>query len=264
MEYVDLHSCVESKLKAIILYVDSSLTVRSQVPVKVGSDLSSSQISSFNIPAPQKVDLTTKKITKLKEFKGRNLKKIMIKDRLRQSTFVLENGLDGGNINVISELGYIEIKATVARNVIKERAVEWLEKVSSILEAIILLDEEMLSYLMLYLDPKIISNPTTNSILELDLLLHAKSAYPISNLKSFAIFKRQWEVFKDVLKSKDYKLYEKAITYCIGNQYKTLLDIFQLKMEDSLSFVDFLVVINELSMLGLINIEKVEFITVKE
>ncbi len=264
MEYVDLHACVGDKLQAVILYVDKSLTVRSQVPVKVGSDVTPSQIGTFNIPSPHKVELLTKEITKPKKFKGKNLKRLEITDRLRQTKFLLDGPMEGEPINVTSEFHYIDIRAHVSKSVSVISTMEWFQKLSSILEAIILLDEEMLSYLVLYLDPKLPQLPTTNGILDLDLLLHAKSAYPHSNLKTYAILKRQWHDLRETLEHNDYRLYEKPITYCIGNQYKTLLDIYQQKLEKEMDFVDYIGVINELAMLGLVNIEKVQFITVNE
>ncbi|MHA1397999.1 MAG: hypothetical protein ACTSSF_09890, partial [Candidatus Heimdallarchaeaceae archaeon] len=53
VEYVDIHPCVNDKLMANILYVDKSMVVRSQVPVKVGDDISSQEINAMNIPVPK-------------------------------------------------------------------------------------------------------------------------------------------------------------------------------------------------------------------
>ncbi|MHA1116030.1 MAG: hypothetical protein ACTSRR_06690 [Candidatus Heimdallarchaeaceae archaeon] len=263
IEYVDLHNCADSKLNAIILYVDKSLTVRSQVPVKLGTDARTEQITSFNIPTPQKVDLSTKKISKLKSFKGKNLKALEISDRLRQSKFVLDGG-QGIEVESNSELGYIDIKAQINKQIELERAKEWLSKLASILEAIILLDEEMLSYLTLYLDPNLEKNPSTDEILELDLILHAKSAYPYSTLKFYSVFRRQWNNIIDTLTFKSFSNYEKVITHCIGNQHKTLLDVYQQKLAKNIPFEDFITIINELSQLGFLNIEKIEFITITD
>ncbi|MHA1867197.1 MAG: hypothetical protein ACTSXD_03970 [Candidatus Heimdallarchaeaceae archaeon] len=263
IEYVDLHNCEDSKLNAIILYVDKSLTVRSQVPIKLGTDASAEQISSFNIPTPQKVDFTTKKISKLKSFKAKNLKTLLINDRLRQTKFILD-GSQGVEVESRSELGYIDIKAQINKQIDQGRAKEWLSKLVSILEAIILLDEEMLSYLILYLDPNLEKNPSTDEILELDLILHAKSAYPHSTLKFYSVFRRQWNNIKDSLIIDSFSSYEKVITHCIGNQHKTLLDVYQQKIAKNIAFEDFVTIVNELAQLGFLNIEKIEFITITD
>ncbi len=131
------------------------------------------------------------------------------------------------------------------------------------MEAIVLLDEEMLSYLITYLDPKLNVPPTGETIIEIDMILHAKSSFPVSSLKSYATFRRQWPDFSKDYGKKNYVEYEKLLTYCIGNQHKTLLDIY-FKAENSLQFNDFINKIEDLAMLGLINIKKTEFFTVQD
>ena len=263
IEYVDVHQCRNELITANILYVDSSLTVRSQVPVDVGDDLSSKQINSLNIPSPKKVGFQKCEITPMKDFRRKNLKGIFIKDKLRQCDFSLKKKGDGREINIISELKFIEIKAVVAKSVDVDIATEWFKQIASILEAIVLLDNEMLAFLITYLDPKLPSLTSGDTIIEIDYILHAKSSFPKSTLKSFAIFRRQWKKISEEVESKDFSIYEKLITYCIGNQHKTLLDIFE-KAEENMSFVDFVTAMQQLSMLGMLNIRKVEFFTVKE
>ncbi|MHA1408052.1 MAG: hypothetical protein ACTSSG_11825, partial [Candidatus Heimdallarchaeaceae archaeon] len=157
----------------------------------------------------------------------------------------------------------IEIKSSIGKNIDEEIAEEWLQQVASILEAIVLLDEEMLSYLIAYLDPRMDKLPTGESIIEIDLILHAKSSFPIASLKSYATFRRQWPKLKEGFGEKSFSIYEKLLTYCIGNQYKTLLDIY-FKAMNKMSFNSFIDLIEDLAMLGLINIQKTEFFTVKE
>ena len=95
------------------------------------------------------------------------------------------------------------------------------------------------------------------------MILHAKSSFPVSSLKSYATFRRQWPDFSEDYGKKNYEEYEKLLTYCIGNQHKTLLDIY-FKAENSLQFNDFINRIEDLAMLGLINIKKTEFFTVQD
>ena len=260
VEYVDIHACLEDKLTANILYVDKSMVVRSQVPVKVGDDLTPNEISSMQIPVPKKMDLKEAEIVPIKEFRYKNLKSFEIIDRLRQTRFVLKKKGDGKSIEISSELNFIDIKIIVARSINMEIAEDWLKQIASILEAIVLLDEEMLSYIVAYLDPKLEENPTGESIIEVDMILHAKSSFPLASLKSYATFRRQWSKIQTDFKDKDFSLYEKLITYCIGNQYKTLLDIY-FKAMNTLSFNAFIDRVEDLAMLGIINIKKTEFFT---
>jgi len=263
VEYVDVHQCLDERLNANILYVDKSLVVRSQVPVRVGDDMSSSQISAFQIPVPKKVDLKEIQLIPPKEFKYKNLKGLRIADKLRQAQYVLQKKGDGNKIEIESELSFIELEAIVSKGIDEEVIEDWLKQVVSILEAIVLLDEEMLAYLITYLDPKINVHPTGETIIEIDMILHAKSSFPISSLKSYATFRRQWPDFSKDYGKKNFEGYEKLLTYCIGNQHKTLLDIY-FKTENSLQFIDFIDRIEDLAMLGLINIKKTEFFTVQE
>jgi len=260
VEYVDIHACLEDKLTANILYVDKSMVVRSQVPVKVGDDLSTEEISSMQIPVPKKMDFKAAEIIPIKEFRYKNLKSMEIVDRLRQTRFVLKKKGDGKPIEISSELNFIDIKIIIAKNIDPEIAEDWLKQIAAILEAIVLLDEEMLSYIVAYLDPKLEETPTGESIIEVDMILHAKSSFPLASLKSYATFRRQWSKIQPDFKGKDFSMYEKLITYCIGNQYKTLLDIY-FKAMNTLSFNSFIDRIEDLAMLGIINIKKTEFFT---
>ncbi len=259
VEYVDIHPCIEDRLNANILYVDKNMVVRSQVPVRVGDDVPTKDITAMQIPVPKKVDFKTAKISLEKNYKGKNIKDVLIVDRLRQTQFQTSNKKDF-SLEISSELQFIDIKIKLSRGVNLEIAEDWLKQVASILEALVLLDEEMLSYMISYLDPKISTPPSGETIIELDMILHAKSSFPLASLKSYATFRRQWPSIKEDLSGKDFFTYEKLLTYCIGNQYKTLLDVY-FKAEKSMNFLTFIDRIEDLSMLGLVNIKKTEFYT---
>jgi hypothetical protein len=263
VEYVDIHPCQDDRLNANILYVDKSMVVRSQVPVRVGDNMSTQEISTMQIPVPKKVDFKTAIIEPDKDFKFKNIKSLKILDRLRQTHFQLKEKGSGKIIKVTSELEFIDIETKISKNVDSDIAEDWLKQLASIMEAIVLLDEEMLSFMVLYLDPKICEPPSGESIIELDMILHAKSSFPIASLKSYATFRRQWPRIKSERKGTDFESYEKLLTYCIGNQYKTLLDIY-FKAEGAMSFLTYIDRIEDMSMLGLINIRKTEFFTVDE
>ncbi|MCE7741902.1 MAG: hypothetical protein GOP50_05545 [Candidatus Heimdallarchaeota archaeon] len=260
VEYVDIHPCSDDKLNANILYVDRNMVVRSQVPVRVGDNVSKQDITAMQIPVPKKVDFKAVKIILEKDFKGKNIKEVTIIDRLRQTHFQTSKKVDKFTIEISSELQFIDIKAKLSRGVDLDIAEDWLKQVASILESVVLLDEEMLSYMISYLDPKIPTGPTGETIIELDMILHAKSSFPLASLKSYATFRRQWPSIRGDLSGKDFFTYEKLLTYCIGNQYKTLLDIY-FKAEQSMNFLTFIDRVEDLSMLGLINIKKTEFYT---
>ncbi|MFW9852881.1 MAG: hypothetical protein ACFFDS_08060 [Candidatus Thorarchaeota archaeon] len=260
VEYVDVHVCRDDRLTANILYVDSSMIVRSQVPVKVGDEMSTSEIKDLEIPVPKKIDFKEAAITPIKEFRYKNIKKMDISDRLRQTKFTLKKKGDGIILDVSSELQFIDLESIISKGTDKEVAEDWFKQVASILEAIVLLDEEMLSYLIAYLDPKLTEPPTGESIIEIDLILHAKSSFPVASLKSYATFRRQWPKIKDDFEGKEFSTYEKLLTYCIDNDYKTLLDIY-FKSMDKMSFSRYIDMIEDLAMLGLLNIRKTEFFT---
>ena len=263
VEYVDIHPCADDRLNANILYVDKNMVVRSQVPVRVGDDVSTQEISAMQIPVPKKVDFKIAKIEPEKSYKYKNIKSLNIVDRLRQTHFQLKEKGDGKLLKVTSELDFIDIEVKMSKNTDIDLAEDWLKQLASILEAIVLLDEEMLSFMILYLDPKISEPPTGESIIELDMILHAKSSFPIASLKSYATFRRQWPKIQSERKGTDFESYEKLLTYCIGNQYKTLLDIF-FKAESAMNFLHFIDMIEDMSMLGLINIRKTQFFTVDD
>ena len=263
VEYVDIHPCANDRLNANILYVDKNMVVRSQVPVRVGDDVSTKDISSLQIPVPKKVEFQIVMIEPEKDFKYKNLKSLIIQDRLRQTQFQLKEKGDGTLIKVTSELEFIDLEAKVSKSVDPDIAEDWLKQLVSILEAIVLLDEEMLSFMILYLDPKIAEPPSGESIIELDIILHAKSSFPVASLKSYATFRRQWPRIKNERSGTDFESYEKLLTYCIGNQYKTLLDIY-FKAESAMSFLTYIDRIEDMSMLGLINIKKTEFLSVDD
>ncbi|MHA1852047.1 MAG: hypothetical protein ACTSUF_00895 [Candidatus Heimdallarchaeaceae archaeon] len=263
IEYVDIHPCINDKMSANILYVDKFLTVRSQYVVNVGDDLSAQQIQKMNIPMPKKVEFVNKNIVPLKGVKYRNIKFIRIVDRLRQSNFIFKTKGEGKEYSIISELEFISIEFAIAKNVDAEYAVSWFKMIASILEATALLDDEMLSYLVSYLDTNICKPPTSESPVEVDFILHAKTAIPSSSLKSFAIFRQMFQSLDDSIKHKGFKNYEKVITHCIGNQHKTLLDVYQ-KLAKSMSFSDFIDYVEDLSMLGALTLRKVELIIIKE
>ncbi len=264
VEYVDVHTCKEDKLSANIICVDKHLSVRSQEQVNVGNELTAQKVDQhLNIPMPKRVDLTEEKIQKNDSFKGKNIKKLIFRDKLRQTKFILEGKETDNSIFVVSEFKFIEVQVWLHKRIDETIAQNWFIQIASILEAIILLDEEMLSYLITYLDNKIESNLDSNSIFILDLLIHAKSIFPKTNLRLYAIFKRNWNTLKGGLPREDFHYYERILTSIMNNEHKTLLDVYEVYNDrDKIDFGQYISSIYELSLVGIANIERMEFITI--
>lgn len=263
VEYIDIHSCVNDKMSANILYVDKFLTVRSQYVVDVGDDLSANQIQQLNIPMPKKVEFVDKTISSIKGVKYKNIKYVKIVDRLRQSNFIFGSNGEENVSEVQSELGFVTIQFLISKNVEYDCALAWFQMTAGILEAIALLDEEMLSYLICYLERYIDEQPTSERLVEIDLVLHAKTAIPSSTLKSFAIFRQMFKSLNKTIKEKGFKNYEKVLTNCIGNQHKPLIDIYE-KVKKDIPFADFINYIEDLAMVGALTVQKAEMIMIQE
>ncbi len=262
-EYVDVHQCLEDKMTAIILFVDKFFTVRSQEKVKVGDDLSSNQIMALNIPMPTKVDFCVKEVKSLPKFKHKNIYEVKIIDKLRQTTFYLECKKTGGAIEVNSELDFVNLKIKFNKKVDPIIIEEWFKQVGSIMEAKALLDEEMLSYLFYYMDPLLEDIPTTDNLIHMDFILSAKTVFPTTNLKNYAIFKKQWLMMKDLLTG-EFPEYDRILTRAINNtRNKNLLDVYE-KLAEKIEFSTYMIYIYELSTIGIMIIDRVEFITSRD
>jgi len=268
IEFCDIHVCKNGKLNAIKLFVDKNYDVRSQVAIEATEEdekVAIKEIAGLNIPIPKKAEFTKFTIIPTADFGGYNVKKIKIKDKMREREYILEGKENGVILKTISPLNFIEIELTLTENVDYESVGGWLTGLANIFESLVYLDESLLTYLGTYLDHMIVHTPTEKELVELSLLLHSSIALPHSTKEHIEIFeKHAQELFPD-LSIVAYRLYKFIMESCLENEGKTLLDIYHIIKEKKVqiqAFPYFLSTVNTLISFGFINLEKLEFYTV--
>ena len=268
VQYVDVHYCKNEKLNAIKLYVDKSYTVRSQVSVETttSSDESSvREIEGLNIPMPKKTEFKTQEIKSTKDYGGYNLRKLKIKDKLRERIYLIEVQETGEKLSVKSTLNFIEITAIVEENISVEIAEMWFKNLANMMESIVSLDEDLLRYLGTYLDHMILNTYSEKELLELDLLLHSTVAIPHSTLAHINIFINHAEELLPEMNLIIERMYISIMNSCLDNEQKTLIDVYNEVKETIVSIQSlpyFLSIISQLVSFGFINVEKLEFYTI--
>ncbi|MCK5140729.1 MAG: hypothetical protein KAQ70_00910, partial [Candidatus Heimdallarchaeota archaeon] len=171
-EYIDVHYCNDKHLNAIKLYVDSNYSVRSQVTIKASKnkeDTEIKELQGFAIPVPKASNFVQYSIKSTNDFGSYNLKSLRIKDKFRQTDYLIEGSKEGEKIESFSELKFIEIEANIASDLESEQVKGWLTSLANSLETLVLLDEDLLKYLGTYLDQIITEKPKDKEMLELDL-----------------------------------------------------------------------------------------------
>ena len=269
IEYCDVHFCEKNELNAIKLFVDHNYDVRSQVAVEAKSkndEPAFIDIAGLGIPIPEKTEFITQTIVPTRDFGGYNLKKIEIKDKLRQRIYVIKEEEGEGEIEVTVEspLNFIEIKVQVSAELKIEIVEEWLVGLSNIVESLVYLDENLLSYLGTYLDYMLVNIPKEKELLELTHLLHSSIAIPHSTTEHIEIFEEHVnELFPD-LNVVSYRLYKTILEACLNNEQKTVLNFYEemkTKMTQIQAFPYYISIISVLVSFGFINLEKLEFYT---
>ena len=267
-EYADVHICVNNELRAIKLFVDTNYDVRSQVTVqnKPNTDVPEiTELSGLNIPVPKKTDFLEEEIKPTKDFGGYNLFYLQIKDKLRQRKYTLKTETEGKEINCTSPLGFIEIKIKTDVSIREEFIQEWLISLANTLESLVYLDEFLLNYLGVYLDYMISSRPTEKELLELNLLLHSSKAIPHSTKEHITIFEEHIDELFPGLNIVSYRMYKTIMEACLGNEQKTVMDVYNQTKEKTTqiqAFPFFISVVGTLVSFGFVNLEKLEFYTV--
>jgi len=270
VEYCDVHFCKNNELNAIKLFVDHNYDVRSQVAVETKTkdeEPGFTEITglSIPIPVPTKVELKTQKIVPTRDFGGYSLKRMEIKDKLRQRTYIIEGKKEGVEVISSSPLNFIEIDAYVDEELNTDTVHGWILSLLNILESLVYLDEDLLSYLGTYLDHMIINPPKEKELLELSLLLHSTIAIPHSTQEHINIFEEHVnELFPD-LNVMSYRMYKAIMESCFNNEHKRIIDVYEevkRKIVQIQSFPYFISVIGTLASFGFINLEKLEFYTV--
>ena len=269
IEYCDVHFCDKNELNAIKLFVDHNYDVRSQVAVETKSkseEPAFTELAGLGIPIPEKTEFITQTIVPTRDFGGYNLKKIEVKDKLRQRNYVIieEEGEGENEIIVNSPLNFIEIKVQVSAELQKDIVKEWLIGLSNIIESLVYLDEKLLSYLGTYLDYMLINIPKEKELLELTLLLHSSVAIPHSTKQHIEIFEEHVNELFPELNVVSYRMYKSILEACLDNEQRTILNFYEElkeKMTQIQAFPYYISIISTLVSFGFINLEKLEFYT---
>ncbi len=268
IEYVDVHYCLNDKLNAIKLFVDKNYAVRSQVSIKTSSssdESSFNEIAGLNIPLPKKAEFINQKIESTRDYGAYNLKKLDIKDKLRERIYQIGGEGEGTEVEVKSTLNFIEIKATIEESISRENAEGWLKNLANMLESVVSLDETLLQYLGTYLDHMILDKHTEKELLELDLLLHSTVAIPHSPLSHINIFDDHVTELFPELSVVSFRMYKSIMHACLNNEQKTIIDISDEVKDKHISIQAlpyFISILGQLVSFGFINIEKLEFYTI--
>lgn len=267
-EFADVHICTNDELRAIKLFVDTNYDVRSQVSVESQPRTETpaiTEMAGFNIPVPKKTEFLEENIEPTKDFGGYNIYCLEIKDKLRQRKYTLTTENEGKTIDSVSPLGFIEIRTKVSIETSEDFVREWVISLANTLESLVYLDESLLSYLGVYLDYMITSRPKEKELLELNLLLHSSKAIPHSTQEHIFIFENHVNELFPELNIVSYRMYKKIMQVCLGNEQKTLMDIYEQvkeKLAQVQAFPYFITVISTLVSFGFINLEKLEFYTI--
>ncbi|MHA1955242.1 MAG: hypothetical protein ACW96U_15000, partial [Candidatus Heimdallarchaeaceae archaeon] len=160
-ELVDVHQCRDSNLTANILFIDSLHTVRSQV--HVGS------------------------------FKAKYIRELEINDGLRQLKYAVKliRTRKFEQVRASSQLGFIEINSILTDEIVRENASDWYQVLANILESVAQFDDNILPYILVFLDERIYNYPTEKEISELEILIRSPISLPHTNQRAMDVFKEQ-------------------------------------------------------------------------
>ncbi len=261
VEITDIHNCVGSKLTPITLYVDASYSVRSQFPIEVEETKTTEPLLGLDIPLPKKVKIGNREIEKIKGFRGKSIRSIKINDKLRQTNFFLDVSNKGYELSSTSKMSLITVSMRIKKNIAEKNAKKWLEIIASTIETRIMLDETMLSHLLVYLEGKIKEKPEENEKIEVELLL--SNSHIISNESLLTNFKEnRSKTFPDWTKA-EYSYATKIIQNCCTSKHNTLWEVYE-TVKDKQTFAEFLSLVRELRKQEVIEVEKMEFFTLSD
>ena len=266
-ELVDVHMCINDELTAIKLFVDAHYDVRTQVTVKnepKTEETVFTDLAGLNIPIPKKADFVDLNIIPTKDFGGYNLKHLFITDKLRSRDYILGTEKEGKKITTKSPLGFIDITSYFDESVEEEFAQDWLLNLANSMETLVYLDENLLTYIGVYLDYMIVSKPEAKELVELNLLLHSTMAIPHSTEEHISIFENHVDELFPGLNVVNYRIFKAIMSNCLKNEQKTLMKVYE-DMKQNISqlhsFPYFLSIVSQLVSFGFVNIEKLEFYT---
>ncbi|MHA1198412.1 MAG: hypothetical protein ACTSQF_03575 [Candidatus Heimdallarchaeaceae archaeon] len=292
LEFVDVHRCTQNNLSAIKCFIDSSLTVRSQVHIKsthygyeTDRDFSSGEdeqdvYKSLGIPIPQKVAMV-KKDFDTKTFERMNITSLEITDKIRNSKYIFEKKGEGKEITIKSTLGFIEIQVFIADKVVERiykewkshlkvasksddrffpftKARRWIQNIADTLESLVYLDEVVVKLIAEFIDDNISEEPTERNLIELELLVNSTIAFPKSSSEGLRNFNaNQAKVFQDL--SPNMKiLCKELMAFYLTNHEKSILGTY-LEMNPNQSYPQFLCALSHLVKEDFLIINKLEF-----
>ena len=292
VELVDVHKCDKGNLSAIKCFIDSSLIVRSQVHIKsthygYETDRDFSTVvnenevyASLGIPSPRKTEMIKQQI-KSRNFEGKNIIGIEIKDKIRNSEYIFEKGEGGKKFTVKSVLGFIDINLFLSQKVTdrilkewkhtikatKDEGIQnfpfsatrkWIQIVANTLESLIFLDEEVLKLIADYLDDNILTEPDEIKQIELDLLVNSTIAFPRSSSEGIQKFNDRQSIIFAGQSPNIMILCKDILFYSLTNFENTILDTYNEKSANR-DYSDFLFALSLIVKEGFIKILRLEF-----
>ncbi len=276
-EYVDVHLCKNNTNKAVILNVDPSFVVRSQFaidPIKEDSD--TLKENYFNIPIPNKSDLTKKNIL-FNDYTAKNLKELSIIDKLRQTILVLDSNLSSKEesqrtkiIGIASNLQFIHIEARITNDINTKNALEWLKNLADILESMIVFNEDLFYVLGGYIDGHLMEAPSLHENLVMKLLLQASLVIPYTTEDYIKDFEKEVEsLLLEVSNKRQEKLMRAIIQETKNNSNQSILFLYYIicanlleELEMSYNLLEFIEAFIPFIIEGLISLDQIEFITI--
>ncbi|MCE7742751.1 MAG: hypothetical protein GOP50_09880 [Candidatus Heimdallarchaeota archaeon] len=291
LEFVDVHRCAQDNLSAIKCFIDSFLTVRSQVHIKsthygyeTDRDFSSVEdeqdlYKSLGIPIPQKVAMTKKEYD-TKTFERKNISGFQITDKIRNSMYIFQPKEAGKQIIIKSILGFIEIKMIISEKIVSQvykdwkaqlksapagektfpftEIRKWIQNVADTLESLVYLDEVVLKLIAEFLDDNIVEEPTERNLVELDLLVNSTIAFPKSSSDGLRRFNTEQATLLQELSPNLVILCKELMVFYLTNHEKSILDTY-IEMNPNQSFPQFLFAMSHLVYKYYLTINKLEF-----
>ncbi len=264
IELVDTHQCIDTEIKSNILFVDSNLSVRSQVSVSYDEDKESKEeeVSLFNIPSPSKTEFSQQLISIDESFEISYIEGLEIKDKLRQLIFKTESDLiSDKKLTGVSPLSFVEITITFSDEIDEKNATWWLENIANILEEVVYADEKILTFLFSFIDLKITNKFLEEELLIIDYLCNSHISIPTSTERSIERFLQKEDIILGDLPKIYAYYYLELLNECLNNEEKTLYDLIVLH-KNRVNVSNFLTTFQILIKNSLIKLEKLHFFTI--
>ena len=288
---MDVHRCAQNTLSAIKCFIDSSLTVRSQVHIKsthfgyeTDRDFSSVQseqdlYDTLGIPVPQKIAMVKKEYV-TKTFERRNITGVEITDKIRNSKYIFAKKGESRDFTIKSILGFIEIKVSLSEKVVAniykdwkshlknaspgERRFpfsnlrKWIQCIADTLESLVFLDEVVIKLIAEFIDDNIIEEPTERNLIELELLVNSTIAFPKSSSEGLRRFNNEQGNLLLELSPNIIILCKELMIFYLTNHEKSILDTYSEKNPNQ-SYPQFLFALSHLVNNKYLTINKLEF-----